>query len=241
MMDLRQLEFKATGTVRENRLMKIPFTASGTFKKKAKGTCEVYSTGAVIACKWNDNAPVCVASNFDTVTPYRKTSRWNRKKKDYVVVDQPLMIKKYNNHMGGLDTLDRDMADYRPTIRAQKWYWPLFNNTLNMAVVASWRLLRIARTDEKMDQLAFREQLAEALIAGETAEDFATPTKVRGVRNDPNACIRFDGLNHLRPIPTIPEHKQWRCKWCGKNATTMCDNCNVALHVKCSDEYHAKP
>ncbi|KRZ02335.1 PiggyBac transposable element-derived protein 1 [Trichinella zimbabwensis] len=42
--------------------------------------------------------------------------------------------------MGGVDTLDEVLSSYRPLLRSKKWWWNLFSNALNVAVVAAWRL-----------------------------------------------------------------------------------------------------
>ncbi|KFM75498.1 PiggyBac transposable element-derived protein 3, partial [Stegodyphus mimosarum] len=62
------------------------------------------------------------------------------KKKKKIDIPQPYLIKMYNEGMGGVDLLDRLLGSYRPTFRSKKWYWNLFSNALNMAVVAGWIL-----------------------------------------------------------------------------------------------------
>ncbi|KRY24125.1 hypothetical protein T03_13122 [Trichinella britovi] len=44
--------------------------------------------------------------------------------------------------MGGVDILDKLLSSYRPRLRSKKWWWNLFSNALNLAVVAAWRLHR---------------------------------------------------------------------------------------------------
>jgi len=38
----------------------------------------------------------------------------------------------------------------------------------------------------------------------------------------------------------VKQGKQTRCAECHKNATFRCEKCDVALHVKCSVEYHTE-
>ena len=93
-----------------------------------------------MAVKWNDNQCVTVATNFSTVEPLHKAKRWSSAKKASIDLPQPAVVHEYNLHMGGVDILDRFMSNYRPVFRSKKWWWPLFINGLNMAVVAAWRL-----------------------------------------------------------------------------------------------------
>jgi len=39
---------------------------------------------------------------------------------------------------------------------------------------------------------------------------------------------------------TVKQGKQMRCAECHKNTTFQCEKCDVALHVKCSVEYHTE-
>ena len=137
---LRAMNIKATGTVRENRLKGCPLTETKVMKKKERGFYESKCDGQVIAVKWNDNTCVSVATNFGSVQPVGKAKRWSSSKKCSVEIPQPAVIHDYNLRMGGVDILDRFMATYRPMVRSKKWWWPLFTNGVNMAVVAAWRV-----------------------------------------------------------------------------------------------------
>jgi len=56
------------------------------------------------------------------------------------LISQPYLNKQYNEGMGGIDLLGRLLGTYRPQFRNKKWWWNLFSNGLNMAIVADWRL-----------------------------------------------------------------------------------------------------
>lgn len=51
-----------------------------------------------------------------------------------------------------------------------------------------------------------------------------------------NIDSRYEGLNHV----TVKQGKQARCAQFHKNTTLRCENCNLALHVKCSAGYHTE-
>ncbi|KRZ00512.1 PiggyBac transposable element-derived protein 3 [Trichinella zimbabwensis] len=78
--------------------------------KQKRGAFDYHSDGKVHVVKWKDNAIVNIASDYMTHSPLR--------------------IRLHSIGMGGVDILDRLAADYCLTIRAKKWYWPLFINAL---------------------------------------------------------------------------------------------------------------
>ena len=119
LLHLRDRKFKATGTVRDNRLKQCPLPDSKAMKKKDRGYYEARCDKNVIAVKWHDNSCVTVASNFDTVQPMGKAKRWSSAKKCLVDLQQPAVITSYNRHMGGVDILDRFMSNYRPIFRSK--------------------------------------------------------------------------------------------------------------------------
>ena len=81
-----------------------------------------------------------INSNADATAHLGKCKRYSQKEKKHIDVPQPYCFGTYNKYMGGVDLLDRFISQYRPTISARKWYWPLYKNFLVMAVVAAWRV-----------------------------------------------------------------------------------------------------
>ncbi|KAK8372070.1 hypothetical protein O3P69_011026 [Scylla paramamosain] len=47
--------------------------------------------------------------------------RWSVTERKKIRVQQPNMIQSYNKFMGGVDLMDRFVAQYRPSIRSKKW------------------------------------------------------------------------------------------------------------------------
>ena len=131
-------------------------------KKRERGAFEVFSDGKVTLCQWNDNQPVCVVSNHESVDPTIPVRRWSSATGNAVSIAQPWMIKSYNKHMGGVDLLDRFLSDYRLRLRSKKWWWYLFANFLNMSVVAAWRLHKELK--EKMSHLEFCREIFQTLF-----------------------------------------------------------------------------
>lgn len=203
---MRDKEFRITGTIRENRLQKCPLKESKEMKKENRGAMDKISTKEISVVKWNDNHVVCMASNFENVEALNKAKRWCHIKKKKIEIDQPNMVANYNANMGGVDSLDRYLSQYRPKIRGRKWWWPFFTNTVNMAVVAAWRIKR--EGGEKMPQLDFLRNVTLALIKREEAK----PSHQTGHLPKQNNDVRFDGINHF----IESGYKQSRCKFCKK-------------------------
>jgi len=63
--------------------------------------------------RWNDNN--IAASNFLTHLPLQMASR-RVKGQPLTAVKQPLVVRQYNESMGGVDRL---LSSYRPTIRGK--------------------------------------------------------------------------------------------------------------------------
>lgn len=227
---LRDISIKATGTVRENRLKKCPLLDTKLMKKKDRGVFDSKCNKSVMAVKWHDNQCVTIATNYDTVEPLGKAKRWSSAKKASVEVPQPAVIGSYNAHMGGVDILDRFLSTYRPIFRSKKWWWPLFINSLNLMVVAAWRVH--VTVGGQHDQLSFRRHVVRMLLhSGGTAAGAQT-----GPGAKPLDEVRTDGVQHH----LVPTGKQSRCRLCGKNARLECSKCRVPLHLHCESTYHAE-
>lgn len=92
--ELGKRGFKATGTIRENRVSKCPLPTNKEMQKLPRGSHKFKSSRAeqIIVCKWHDNSVVTVASNDAKVNPVNKIKRFSQKEKKYVLVDQPALI-----------------------------------------------------------------------------------------------------------------------------------------------------
>lgn len=94
--ELRTMQFKATGTMRQNRTggaAKL-LDSDKDLKKKGRGTFDYRSDGNVYIAKWQDNSSVTIGSNHFTHEPLQTTKR--RIKRDTLDVVQPNLIKQYN-------------------------------------------------------------------------------------------------------------------------------------------------
>nr|CAI5836746.1 unnamed protein product [Callosobruchus analis] len=121
---LSALDYGCTGTIRQNRIEKCPLNKS-TMKKSLRGSMDSYvnSTKDVIVMQWKDNSIVHVASNCFGLHPTKTARRYSAAEKKYILVEMPHAIQQYNNHMGGTDLMDRNISNYRPQLRNNKWWW----------------------------------------------------------------------------------------------------------------------
>ena len=140
-----------------------------------------------------------------------------------MILDQPAIIKGYNESMGGVDLVDRALSDLRPQIQGKKWYWALLINAINLLFVFSWRLYEIAN-NEKMEQREFRREIVNILLN----LDAVIPTGES--RSGPSSSVpkpvRYDNKGHY------PENCHVRkCVVCKKSARIQCSKCKKTLHL----------
>lgn len=74
-------------------------------------------------------------SNFQGALPHVSVKRWKKEINKKVNVPQPKYITDYNTHMGGIEKMDYLINIYKIKICAKKWYFPLFSNINDMAIM----------------------------------------------------------------------------------------------------------
>lgn len=200
--------------------------------------------------RWNDNAVVTVASNHNGIYPLANTKRYSRKERKDITISQPLMVAQYTKFMGGVDSHDNGIGNYRIKVRGKKWWWPLFTNAIDSVIVNSWKLYRLVNHD-KISQIDFRSYLVLLLIKSEEikipqciaeirGDNVPSPslaTKGRPSKNSLPENIRLDKVGHV-----ISEHAnkaRRRCKLCKNHTIFLCIKCKVHLHSKCFKEFHS--
>lgn len=225
-----------TGTIRENRTQKCPVMESKKLGKKNRGEFDYRQDIAndLILAKWHDNAVVSLVSNCHGVSPVGNAARWSAKDKKSISVTVPSMIQKYNKFMGGTDLMDRNISNYRVTIRMKKWWWSVFSWILSSSVVNAWCLHRMSKK-ESLCLLDFTRQIAITYILNHTSRPaLGRPLQV------PKKVMRREVPDDVRkscghyPIST----RQNRCKVCQKNTKRACGKCGVNLHDSCFMVFH---
>ncbi|KRX20178.1 PiggyBac transposable element-derived protein 3 [Trichinella nelsoni] len=147
----------------------------------------------------------------------------NQKLLQFGAFQEKLLI---DESMGGMDTMDMLFSSYRPKMRSRKWWWNLFNNALNIAVVAAWRLhCELHDADRSaMTHLAFRRDITAHLLR-------ARPLQISRPRprsHLPHSLRSSSG--HFLQSST-----QGRCAASKKNCRNQCGK---RQHQTCFPVYH---
>ncbi|KAL2082780.1 hypothetical protein ACEWY4_022598 [Coilia grayii] len=132
LMDTLQAKsFPTTGTLMMNRVHKeCKLPGDKMMKKQGRGATVsmVRKKPKLSITKWYDNKSVIMASTVHGRDPEDICTRWCKKEKKYVQVKRPVVIKQYNDNMGGVDLCDHgvDLCDrmlsfYSMSNRTTKW------------------------------------------------------------------------------------------------------------------------
>ncbi|XP_061677877.1 piggyBac transposable element-derived protein 3-like [Syngnathoides biaculeatus] len=240
--ELKQKGMHGTGTLRQNRTQKCPLNEVNKMKKQERGSVDyrLDTSSGVLVCRWNDNSVVTVASTVFGVTPTGSVKRWSRKDNREIQIPIPQMILAYNQNMGGTDRMDENIGYYRPSVRINKWWWPLFIAQLSFSVHNAWQLYKIsaAATRRRLDQLGFIRDVAMTFILGHRQRGLLiSPGRLRPVESRVPDDVRFDGPGHH----LISGLTQRRCRQCGKKTVKLCMKCpDCPLHQHCSVLFHTK-
>lgn len=216
------------GTIRSNRLRGLKIEAST--KKTIRGTSveKADNDKKIVVVRWSDRKDVILASSFVGKEPVSSVMRYNKEEKKKVAIPCPAVVKKYNQHMGGVDKMDMLVALYRTEYRTHKWYMAVFSQILDICVCNAW-LYKKRHQRKSMRLKDFRWEVARSLLEAGKAPSFsaAGPSKIikKPTAPRPPETARLDGVGHL---PTCS--KKERCKFCKNGKTRVsCIKCKMAL------------
>ena len=217
---LHKRNFRALGTIREDRTTKCPLRPSKSVEKEKRGFFEHRSDDYVSIVQWKDYKVVCFGSNFSNIEPTKMMKRYSQGEKKKISCVQPFCFYQYNHGMGGVNLLDKFISQYRPTIQTKKRYWPLFVNCIEMLTVAAWRLHVTLGTSPRLDFLEFIQSVVGGWLKT-TSSASSGPNRKRII----NTSV---GLHH-----PVHAETQGRCSNCKK-----CQECGVHLHPMCFLDHH---
>ena len=160
--ELSRLGIAGTGTVRQNRLNRVPLPKKKTAAALERGEVKSVYQQDRICTLWKDSKPVYVASNKFGDVCGTQAKRYSRIDHKYVNIQRPDLITEYNDKMGGVDLLDSTVSCYRIKIRKKKWYFPFYSWSLSVAAVNAWRLRNQIR-GEKEPYLEFLMELVRQM------------------------------------------------------------------------------
>ena len=114
LLALKEKGLPAACTLRSNRIEKCPLKSEKVLQKQGRGAIDhMVSEEGILVARWYDNKPVMVGSNHYSVNPPSRVKRWCRKKKEYLHIPIPYIIRAYNKGMGGVDRCDQLLSFYR--------------------------------------------------------------------------------------------------------------------------------
>ena len=106
LQDLHGKEFKATGTIRENRILKCPLQSSKVVEGKERGFYKSRLNEFPCSFQWKDNEVVYIASNHFQIEPTKLVKRYSQQAKKRIDAGQSYCFHLYNKIMGDVDLLD---------------------------------------------------------------------------------------------------------------------------------------
>lgn len=241
--------FKCAGTIIKNRIprhLREDFESDKCLSRRGRGSLDVLvrEGGDIAITKWYDNKPVNLLSSIYAANKTDECRRYDRKLKNYVMVQRPEVVKEYNSNMGGVDLTDRLLSVCPARSRTRKWTVRFINHMFDLAVVNAWIKYKMINREEgksiyKILKLReFKQEIAERLILGniysmeedENENVAEEETRKRGrpsIVPLPPVAKRFHGANHLPDMGS----KQKRCRkeGCSKKTTVICIYCNMPL------------
>ena len=225
--------YRATGTMRENRIKNCPLKTTSLMKKEERGSYDYRfdTKNEILIVKWLDNKCVIVGTNYDTVQPVGQVLRWKKNIKEKGYVPQPHTLNTYSENMGGVDKHDRLVSKYPISVRGKKWYWLLFIRMIDMAIVNAWVIYIFVNKGKKglLSLLDFKRSICVAYLKGSSAKpSMGREHKASGPPCNIKDDIRFDMKGH---IIIVKCEQQCRCqnKPCTAKPTTYCQKCNITL------------
>ncbi|KAF2888687.1 hypothetical protein ILUMI_17486 [Ignelater luminosus] len=240
LVDLRKKGYRATGTLRNNRILNTPLLSPKTIEKRNRGSHDYafHGENEELLVRWNDNKCVIMATNYNTVEPMVSVQRWNKNEKAQTPIPQPAVINRYNRFMGRVDQHDWLLEKHHIPIRGKKWYWCLITRIIDMAIVNACQLY-IKVEQKPLSIKEFRRPIAVPYLqlghGSRVAKErpISTPSASRThVPGD----VRFEGKNHL----IKKREQQRRCQYsnCKGWPLTYCSRCLVTLCTACFPLYY---
>ena len=258
---LSDLGIGGTGTVRKNRLHRVPLPDAKSVEKMERGSSMSVYKNDQVCTVWRDNKAVYVASNIHNVSEKSedgsdenqqgKAKRYSKKDGGQVFINRPSLIAKYNDGMGGVDLLDGMVALYRCTIKKKKWWFCFVPWSINIAAVNSWRLRNLALKHHgipfdkhKHNYLTFVRDVVEGIMKCHGKYSVTLPmqmsmsspkSKRLKIFRKPPTDARYDNIGHL--IKKYEIGHRGRCRKCTEDKR-LGDNRSTYYCPKCNVSLH---
>ena len=231
--DLETRKINSCGTVRANA-KDMPPDFGPKNLKLGRGDVRVRTWGSLTALVWKDRQEVYMLTNMDQ--PPAEGNFFDNKNRPV----KPRIVRRYNWHMGYVDSSDRMANSYSISRHTFKWTTKLFFHLLDLTVLNSWILL--SSCGAKYSHRDFRLLLVRNLIeeAGRSL-DHPTPSLAGRPSTGASNVMRLESRHNQHwPVKST----QLRCRLCSargvrKGSVYKCAKCDVGLCVvPCFAEYH---
>ncbi|XP_064464721.1 piggyBac transposable element-derived protein 3-like [Ornithodoros turicata] len=244
--ELLQHGISGCGTLMRSRVPAAnKLRSESQLKQGGRGASEQVARGdgAVSLVQWYDSRQVLVASTMFGKEPVTTCRRWCKKTKQYITVERPDALTKYNAFMGGVDQLDRCISMYRSRSRTNTWTVRMVFHMFDLACAAAWvRYRRSMQSKGKnpkeiLDYLDFRMRVAEGLIyvqdiveTSDSSTDENTPGSRKPFLPLHPPKMRSCGALHMPEMGTTQKARS-RCRLPGCKALTAvrCKECKIFL------------
>ena len=235
-----------TGTVQTNRKGLPDVVRKGKLKLRPREAKSFIKNNRYHLLTWRDKRTVTMLSTFYSKrrTEYRRIRKGNVEE----VVSKPEIIKKYTEHMGGVDKHDHYVSSYAFLQKSVKWWKKLFFFLVEVCVVNSYILFNMDRRDKGLEIVRhkfYRKLLVQELV-GNVRNKQANRRNRLSTGDDEE---RLSGTPHF--LDRFDRGRSRGCLVCndrngpgGRRETVFyCKTCSrhPPLHpVKCFESYHTK-
>ena len=155
---------------------------------------------------------------------------------------KPDVIVEYNQTMGGVDNLSRNLDPYSCQRKTLKWYRKLAELFIEISIYNSYVIWKELTTSHAT-HLSFRQMLVREII---TAHHYGATKNQRG-RKIHEHPFRLTDRHFIRKISQFPKKRKRKCVVCHAKgvrceSTYQCEDCgNIALCIEpCFEIYHTK-
>lgn len=144
------------------KIKKLKLGATATFRVARTGNCSLKEEkGRIdfrtekdsrdVICTCNDNRPVTVGLNVDSVEPLHTFTRYETK--TYVNMERPNLVRAKNQSMGGVDKPDKLLFFYQNDLNTNKWYKRVLLHLIDLSVPNASRRICFLQTSNLRQHL----------------------------------------------------------------------------------------
>ena len=159
--DLKRLKFVACGTVRTNR-RGVPDEINAKLQKGEIVSKKIDDD--VMALKWMDKRPIAMLTTVHDDSVVTKQRRTRAAQNGVEEVQKPVVVERYNEFMGGVDTGDQ-LLSYGFSHRTLKWWRRAFFHLIEVAIVNVYIMYLMTPCEgRRLTHKTFRIQLTKELL-----------------------------------------------------------------------------